>query len=83
MMSSIAAVYSGGVLGVILTGMGKDGLEGLQRIKRNGGYVIAQDEESCVVYGMPKAAVDAGIADAVLPLERIPEAMVQVVMNKT
>ncbi|MCX6138817.1 MAG: chemotaxis response regulator protein-glutamate methylesterase [Ignavibacteriales bacterium] len=72
MMSSAAEVFSGPLLGVIMTGMGKDGLEGLKLIKKKGGYVLAQDEDSCVVYGMPKAAVDEGIADAVVPLESIP-----------
>ena len=60
------------LLGVIMTGMGKDGLEGLRKIKQKGGMVVAQNEETCVVYGMPKAAVDDGIADLVLPLEDIP-----------
>ena len=72
MMSSAADVFNGPLLGVIMTGMGKDGLEGLKLIKKKGGSVVAQDEDSCVVYGMPKAAVDEGIADVVVPLESIP-----------
>jgi two-component system chemotaxis response regulator CheB len=55
-----------------MTGMGKDGLLGIQEIKKQGGFCIAQDEESCVVYGMPKAIVDARLADIVSPLEKIP-----------
>jgi len=58
-------------MGVILTGMGNDGTLGLRLLKRHGCFVIAQNEASCVVYGMPKAAVDAGVADVVLPLEAI------------
>ena len=72
MMKSAAEVYNAPLLGLIMTGMGKDGLEGLKDIKKHGGYVVAQDEESCVVYGMPKAAVDEGVADVVLPLDEIP-----------
>lgn len=59
------------ILGVVLTGMGQDGLAGFRRVKETGGVVIAQNEETCVVYGMPRAVVEAGLADVVLPLERI------------
>jgi two-component system chemotaxis response regulator CheB len=55
-----------------MTGMGKDGLEGLRLVKQNKGFVIAQNEETCVVYGMPRAVVEAGLADLILPLEQIP-----------
>jgi two-component system chemotaxis response regulator CheB len=58
-------------MAVILTGMGNDGTLGLRLLKRHGCYTIAQDESSCVVYGMPKSAVDAGVADVVLPLDDI------------
>ena len=61
------------VVAVILTGMGCDGREGMRRIKQNGGYCIAQDEETCVVYGMPKSVVDAGLADEICPLPKIAE----------
>jgi len=73
MMSSVVDFYGKHTLGVIMTGMGKDGLEAVRYLKSVGGYSIAQDEDSCVVYGMPKAIVDAGLADLVLPLEKIPE----------
>ena len=59
------------VVAVILTGMGCDGREGMRRIKQNGGYCIAQDEATCVVYGMPKSVVDAGLADEICPLSKI------------
>jgi two-component system, chemotaxis family, protein-glutamate methylesterase/glutaminase len=78
MMSSAAEVFRSPLLGLIMTGMGKDGLEGLKLIKRKGGYVVAQNEETCVVYGMPKAAVDEGLADQILPLEKIPIALSQI-----
>ena len=72
MIKSAVEVYNAPLLGLIMTGMGKDGLEGLKDIKKKGGFVIAQDEASCVVYGMPKAAVDEGVADLVQPLDEIP-----------
>ncbi|MGA7833519.1 MAG: chemotaxis response regulator protein-glutamate methylesterase [Terracidiphilus sp.] len=68
---SAANRFPGRSMAVILTGMGSDGTLGLRLLKRHGCYVIAQDEASCVIYGMPKAAVDAGVTDVVLPLESI------------
>ncbi len=73
MIKSVLHVYAKHTLGIIMTGMGKDGLEGIKELKRLGGYCLAQDEESCVVYGMPKAVVDAGYADVIAPLEKISE----------
>jgi two-component system chemotaxis response regulator CheB len=78
MMTSAAEAFEGPLLGVIMTGMGKDGLEGLRLIKRKGGLILAQNEETCVVYGMPKAAVEDGLADAIVPLEEIPHALVTI-----
>lgn len=71
MMSSVVEIFGKSTLGIIMTGMGKDGFEAVKEIKNLGGHAIAQDEESCVVYGMPKAIVDGGFADLVLPLEKI------------
>lgn len=68
---SAANRFPGRAMAVILTGMGSDGTLGLRLLKRQGCFVIAQDEASCVVYGMPKAAVDAGVADVILPLNSI------------
>jgi two-component system, chemotaxis family, protein-glutamate methylesterase/glutaminase len=68
---SVAHVAPGRAMAVVLTGMGSDGMLGLKLLKRHGCFAIAQDEASCVVYGMPKAVVDAGLADAVLPLDAI------------
>ena len=73
MVESVAGFYGKNTLGVIMTGMGKDGLEGIKKIKELGGSCIAQDEASCVVYGMPKAIVDANLADVIAPLEKIPD----------
>ena len=79
MMTSAVESVHGPLIGVIMTGMGKDGVEGLKLLKKRGGYIIAQDEETCVVYGMPKAAVDEGIVDAILPLTDIPLALVKII----
>ncbi|MFQ5597162.1 MAG: chemotaxis response regulator protein-glutamate methylesterase [Nitrospiria bacterium] len=68
---SVAEVFGGRALGIIMTGMGQDGLDGLRMVKAKGGYVIAQDQSSSVIWGMPAAVVKAGLADAVLPLYRI------------
>lgn len=71
LMRSVADVVGQLALGVIMTGMGSDGLHGLQAMKAKGADVIAQNEESCVVYGMPRAVIEAGIADAIAPLDNI------------
>jgi two-component system chemotaxis response regulator CheB len=68
---SAASHFPGRSLAVILTGMGSDGTLGLRLLKRHGCHVIAQDEATSVVWGMPKAAVEAGVADVVLPLDSI------------
>ncbi|RJX27309.1 MAG: chemotaxis response regulator protein-glutamate methylesterase [Desulfurivibrio sp.] len=68
---SVAAVYGNRALGVIMTGMGSDGVKGLQLMKRQGAQVIAQDEASCVVFGMPMEAIKAGVADVIMPLQQI------------
>lgn len=78
MFDSVASIGKN-LVSVIMTGMGSDGCEGMKKIKANGGYSIAQDETSCVVYGMPKAVVDAGLADEIKPLTKIAEAIVEAV----
>ncbi|HIF9500982.1 TPA: protein-glutamate methylesterase/protein-glutamine glutaminase [Photobacterium damselae] len=70
---SAAKVYQDKVLSIILTGMGADGREGARMLKANGSTIWAQDEESCVVYGMPQAVAKAGISSEDLPLDRIAE----------
>lgn len=70
-------------LGVLLTGMGRDGAQGMQQLKSAGGINLAQSEETCVVYGMPRAAVELGVVDRVLPLENIPLAMLQALREQS
>lgn len=72
---SVVDAFGGHAVGVIMTGMGRDGSAGLKKLNAKGGYVIAQDEESCVVYGMPKAVVDEGIADEIQSLEHLADAI--------
>jgi two-component system chemotaxis response regulator CheB len=72
MILSVQEIYGKNVLGVIMTGMGKDGLEGIKKVKLAGGHCIAQNEESCVVFGMPRAIVENGLADVIASLEEIP-----------
>lgn len=76
---SVAHHYVGRATGVIMTGMGSDGTLGLKLMKQNGATIIAQNEATCVVFGMPKEAVETGIADAVLPLDQIAEMIVKTV----
>jgi two-component system chemotaxis response regulator CheB len=71
MLRSVVASYGRKVLTVILTGMGSDGLKGGQVVVENGGDLIAQDEATSVVWGMPGAVAQAGICSAVLPLDDI------------
>lgn len=75
MASSVADVFGAGSLAVILTGMGHDGVAGLKVIKARGGFVLGQDEATCVVYGMPRAAAVAGLVDRVVPLHAVPRAL--------
>ncbi len=77
MMRSVAEVYGNKTIGVILTGMGSDGVKGLKAMKQRGSVVIAQDKESCVVYGMPMEAMKAGVADVQLPLLQIADELVR------
>ena len=72
---SAAEVFGRGVLGVILTGMGNDGCQGAKVISAAGGAIFAQDKETSVVWGMPGAAVGAGVADRVFPLPQIANAV--------
>src|SRR5262249_38070247 len=68
---SAGLLWSGGIIGVILTGMGKDGAEGLLGLRERGHWTIAQDETTCAVYGMPKAAAQIQAAREILPVEKI------------
>lgn len=76
--NSLAEEEGPRVVGVLLTGMGRDGAQGLRTIKDRGGFTIAQDEKSSTVFGMPKAAIALDAADEVLPLQSIPDALVKI-----
>jgi two-component system, chemotaxis family, protein-glutamate methylesterase/glutaminase len=71
MLASVASIYGPGALGVILTGMGRDGVEGASALIARGGSILAQDEASCAVWGMPRAVLEAGLASAALPPDKI------------
>ncbi len=79
LMSSVALVAGRSSIGVVLTGMGNDGSDGLAQIKHAGGATIAQDEESSIIFGMPGSAISQGVVDRVLPLIEIPAALVDAV----
>ncbi|HEX2568517.1 MAG TPA: chemotaxis-specific protein-glutamate methyltransferase CheB [Polyangia bacterium] len=75
MLTSAVEVFGGGVLGVVLTGMGNDGLAGAQAVYAAGGRMLTESESSCVVYGMPRCVYEAGLADAEAPLDRMAAAI--------
>ncbi len=76
LMDSVAQVYGSKAVGVLLTGMGQDGAKGIQSIKKHGGYTIAEDKSTSVVFGMPRAAIELGVVDSVVPLYDMPAAIV-------
>jgi two-component system chemotaxis response regulator CheB len=78
MFDSVAAVAGPNAVAVILTGMGRDGAIGIQAIAGQGGYCLAQDEQSCVIFGMPKEAIKTGVVHQVLPLDKFGEVLMQV-----
>ena len=79
LFESAAHAFGSAAVAVILTGMGDDGVAGLRAVRQAGGRVLAQDEETSVVFGMPGAAVAAGLADQVLPLDKIAARLVQLI----
>lgn len=83
LFNSAAACAGENALGVILTGMGSDGAQGMKKLKEAGAETIAQNEKTCVVYGMPRAAVELGVVDHVLPLDVIPDAIVRSLERKS
>ncbi len=82
LFKSVASYAGRNAVGVIMTGMGRDGAEGLLEMKENGAATIAQDEKSSVVFGMPKEAIEIGAADTVLSLEKIPSKMLKLAESK-
>lgn len=81
-MESAAAAVDGPLVGVLLTGIGVDGAEGLQAIKRAGGHTIAQDEATSNIFGMPAAAIESGAVDDVLPGDRIANGIVKAIVDQ-
>ncbi len=79
LFESVARVYGAAAVAVILTGMGDDGVAGLRAVRQAGGRVIAQDEKSCVIFGMPGCAIAAGLADVVLPLDNMAARLAELV----
>jgi len=80
---SVSSHYIGRSTGVIMTGMGSDGTLGLKLMKRNGSFIIAQDEESCTVFGMPREPINSGIVDLVSPLKSIASEIVKTVKKSS
>ncbi|PLV57331.1 chemotaxis response regulator protein-glutamate methylesterase [Thermotoga sp. SG1] len=78
-LDKAAEIYKSKTIAVILTGMGKDGTKGAFKVKFYGGKVIAESEETCVVFGMPKSVIEEGYADYVLPAYKIPEKLIELV----
>jgi two-component system, chemotaxis family, protein-glutamate methylesterase/glutaminase len=79
LLESVAKTYGKGSVGAILTGMGRDGVTGMKAIREQQGRTIAQNEQSCVVFGMPNAAIEMNVIDKILPLEKIAEEIVTMV----
>jgi two-component system chemotaxis response regulator CheB len=75
LFASVAAAYGPRAAGLLMTGMGDDGADGLARIKAAGGATLVQSEDSCVVAGMPRAALELGCVDRVVPLEDLAQAL--------
>ncbi|MFL5963046.1 MAG: chemotaxis protein CheB [Gaiellaceae bacterium] len=73
----VADAFGSDLVLVVLTGMGRDGLDGAEEVKRRGGRVLVEAESTCTVYGMPRAIVEAELADTVLPLDQLPDAIVE------
>jgi two-component system chemotaxis response regulator CheB len=79
MMLSVAEEFGSSAMGVIMTGMGADGVLGMKAIAHAGGLTVGQDEASCTVYGMPRSCAEAGVLRYVVSLRRIPHQIMQAV----
>jgi len=78
-MRSVASAFHSEAMGVIMTGMGTDGAEGMRAIYQEGGFTLGQDEQSCAVYGMPKVCAEMRILDKVVPLSQIPREILRAI----
>ena len=74
-IADVAGLYGPRTLLVVLTGMGRDGLEGARAVRAAGGRILVEDESTCTIYGMPRAVAEAGLAHEVLPLPELPAAI--------
>ncbi len=81
MMKSVSDYFRENAIGVIMTGMGQDGVDGIRAIRKAGGRTIAQDEKTSVIFGMNKMAIDMGLIDSVIPLERMAEELIGMVQG--
>jgi two-component system chemotaxis response regulator CheB len=79
---SAAETFGKGVLGIVMTGMGEDGKEGAARVKAQGGVIFTESEETCVVYGMPRAVVEANLVDRVVTLDQMASAILEITLGK-
>ncbi len=78
-LASAAKIYKEDVIGVVLTGMGHDGMNGSGSVKKFGGYVMAEDKSTALIYGMPRSVIEAGHADEIVPLHKVANAIVEAV----
>jgi two-component system chemotaxis response regulator CheB len=83
LFNSAAQCAGRNAVGVLLTGMGRDGAQGMQQLKAAGAINLAQNEATCVVYGMPRAAVELGVVDRVLPLDHMPHAIIHALRERS
>jgi two-component system, chemotaxis family, protein-glutamate methylesterase/glutaminase len=81
LFNSVAKYVGPNAVGAILTGMGDDGATGLLNMRQAGAHTIAQDERTCVVFGMPKEAIARGGAEEIMPLDRVPERLLRLAQN--
>jgi two-component system chemotaxis response regulator CheB len=82
MMASAAGIFGDRMVGVIMTGMGDDGLLGMKSVKEARGLTIAESEQTCIVYGMPREAINSGVVDRILPLGEIGDAIISACQGK-
>ncbi|MGD2094014.1 MAG: chemotaxis response regulator protein-glutamate methylesterase [Phycisphaerales bacterium] len=83
LFNSVAKYAGANAIGAILTGMGNDGAKGMLNMRENGAFTVAQDEASCIVYGMPKEAIDCGAAQKIVPLSQVAQTMINAAQRKS
>lgn len=83
LLSSLGQIHGSGAVGVLLSGMGSDGVQGLRVIQAHGGKTLVQDEQTSLIFGMPGAAIAAGVADNILSVDLIGPALIRICETKT